>query len=357
MSDDKTSRRGFLGKMATGIAGTAGVLGGVAHGAEPAQSANKKPEVEGSRGALVGPAGGAMPYRTLGRSGEKVSLIGLGGFHMAVPKDEEESIRIVRTAVDNGINFMDNCWDYHDGLSEVRMGKALRDGYRQKVFLMTKTDGQVKDVYNKQLEESLKRLQTDMIDLVQFHEVIREGDPDRIFGPGGAIEAALAAKKAGKIRYIGFTGHKDPDIHLKMLKTAFAHEFTFDSVQMPLNVMDAHYKSFGKKVLPVLVEHGIGVLGMKPMGAGVVLESKVVTPIECLHYAMNLPTSVVINGCDSVERVHQALEAARTFRPMSEVEVSTLLAKTAVVAAKGQFEPFKNTNAFDGTVHNPQWLG
>jgi predicted aldo/keto reductase-like oxidoreductase len=263
----------------------------------------------------------------------------------------------VRTAVDGGINFMDNCWDYHDGLSEVRMGKALRDGYRQKVFLMTKTDGQVKDAYNKQLEESLRRLETDMIDLVQFHEVIREGDPERIFGPGGAFEAAQAAKKAGKIRYIGFTGHKDPDIHLKMLKTAFAHGFTFDSVQMPLNVMDAHYRSFGKKVLPVLVEHGIGVLGMKPMGAGEVLKSNVVTPIECLHYAMNLPTSVVINGCDSVERVHQALEAARTFKPMSEVEVSTLLAKTATVAMKGQFEPFKNTNMFDGTVHNPQWLG
>ena len=346
MSRDKTSRRNFLGKMA-GIAGTASVLGGVAGAAQGGTP----------RGALVGPSGGAMPYRKLGRSGEKVSLIGLGGYHMAVPKDEEESIRIVRTAVDGGINFMDNCWDYHDGVSEVRMGKALRDGYRQKVFLMTKTDGQVKDAYNKQLEESLRRLQTDMIDLVQFHEVIREGDPERIFGPGGAFEAAQAAKKAGKIRYIGFTGHKDPDIHLKMLQTAFAHGFTFDSVQMPLNVMDAHYRSFGKKVLPVLVEHGIGVLGMKPMGAGEVLRSNVVTPIECLHYAMNLPTSVVINGCDSVERVHQALEAARTFKPMSEVEVSTLLAKTATVAMKGQFEPFKNTNMFDGTVHNPQWLG
>ncbi|HLY60766.1 MAG TPA: aldo/keto reductase [Terriglobia bacterium] len=298
-----------------------------------------------------------MPYRTLGRTGEKVSLIGLGGYHMAVPQDEEESIRIVRTAVDNGINFMDNCWDYHDGLSEVRMGKALRDGYRQKVFLMTKTDGQVKDAYTQQLEESLKRLQTDMIDLVQFHEVIRPGDPERIFGPGGAFEAALAAKKAGKIRYIGFTGHKDPDIHLKMLNTAFAHGFTFDSVQMPLNVMDAHYKSFAKKVVPVLVKHGIGVLGMKPMGAGEILKSNSVTPIECLHYAMNLPTSVVINGCDSVERVQQALEAARTFRPLSETEVSALLAKTAAPGAKGEFEPFKNTNSFDGTVHNPQWLG
>ncbi|HEV2232297.1 MAG TPA: aldo/keto reductase [Terriglobia bacterium] len=298
-----------------------------------------------------------MPYRTLGRSGEKVSLIGLGGYHMAVPRDEAESIRIVRTAVDNGINFMDNCWDYHDGLSEVRMGKALRDGYRKKVFLMTKTDGQMKEVYNRQLEESLKRLQTDTIDLVQFHEVIREGDPERIFGGNGAFEAALAAKKAGKIRYIGFTGHKDPDIHLKMLNTAFAHGFTFDAVQMPLNVMDAHYHSFAHKVVPVLVKHGIGVLGMKPMAAGIILKSNTVTPIECLHYAMNLPTSVVINGCDSVERVHQAVEAARTFRPMDETEVVALLAKTATAAAKGEFEPFKTTHEFDGTIQNPQWLG
>lgn len=354
---ERTNRRSFLGQMAAGIAGTAAVTG-VAHGAESPQGG--KPRQAQMLNAAVppgGPAAGDMPYRTLGRSGEKVSLIGLGGYHMAVPTGEEESIRIVRTAVDHGINFMDNCWDYHDGLSEVRMGKALRHGYRQKVFLMTKTDGQVKDAYNKQLEESLKRLQTDMIDLVQFHEVIREGDPDRIFGPGGAIEAALAAKKAGKIRYIGFTGHKDPDIHLKMLQTAFAHGFTFDSVQMPLNVMDAHYKSFAKKVVPVLVKHGIGVLGMKPMGAGEILKSNAVTPIECLHYAMNLPTSVVINGCDSVERVHQALEAARTFRPMSEKEVSALLAKTAVPGTRGEFEPFKNTNSFDGTAHNPEWLG
>ena len=347
MSDDKTDRRSFLGKMATGIAGTVGAAGVVP----------VAPSLGKSLGAVARTAAGEMPYRTLGRSGEKVSLIGLGGYHMAVPTDEQESIRIVRTAIDNGINFMDNCWDYHDGLSEVRMGKALRDGYRQKVFLMTKTDGQVKEAYNKQLDESLKRLQTDTIDLVQFHEVIRPTDPDRIFGQNGAFEAALAAKKAGKIRYIGFTGHKDPDIHLKMLQTAFAHDFTFDAVQMPLNIMDAHYRSFAKKVVPVLVKHGIGVLGMKPMGAGIILESKTVTPIECLHYAMNLPTSVVINGCDSMERVHQALEAARTFRPMDEAEVAALLAKTATAAAKGEFEPFKNTHQFDGTIQNPQWLG
>jgi predicted aldo/keto reductase-like oxidoreductase len=192
---------------------------------------------------------------------------------------------------------------------------------------------------------------------MQFHEVIRPGDPDRIFGPGGSFEAAVAAKKAGKIRYIGFTGHKDPDIHLKMLNTAFQCGFTFDAVQMPLNVMDMHFKSFAHKVVPVLVEHGIGVLGMKSMGDGQVLKSNTVTPVECLHYAMNLPTSVVINGCDSLERLEQGLQAARTFRPLTEKELASLSARTAEAGREGQFEPFKTSNMFDGTAHNPAWLG
>ena len=214
-----------------------------------------------------------------------------------------------------------------------------------------------KDIAAQQIDESLRRLQTDTIDLLQFHEVIRPGDPDRIFGPGGSFEAALAAKKAGKIRYIGFTGHKDPDIHLKMLNTAFQHGFTFDAVQMPLNVMDMHFKSFAHKVVPVLVEHGIGVLGMKSMGDGQVLKSNTVTPIECLHYAMNLPTSVVINGCDSLERLEQGLQAARTFRPLTEQELASLSARTAAAGRDGQFEPFKTSTMFDGTAHNPEWLG
>jgi predicted aldo/keto reductase-like oxidoreductase len=337
MSHSKQNRREFLEKVALGVAGAAS---GDALTALPAAAAH-----------------GEMPYRTLGRSGEKVSLLGLGGYHIGGQDDEHESIRIVRTAIDNGVNFMDNCWDYHDGTSEIRMGKALRDGYRQKVFLMTKIDGQVKDAAARQIDESLQRLQTDTIDLLQFHEVIRPGDPDRIFGPGGSIEAALAAKKAGKIRYIGFTGHKDPDIHLKMLHTAFQHDFTFDAVQMPLNVMDMHFKSFAHKVVPVLVEHGIGVLGMKSMGDGQVLKSNTVTPIECLHYAMNLPTSVVINGCESLERLEQGLQAARTFRPLSQKELDSLYARTAAAGRDGQFEPFKTSIMFDGTVHNPWWLG
>ncbi len=298
-----------------------------------------------------------FPMRTLGRSGEKVSIVGLGGYHIGMQSDEAESIRIIRTALDSGINFLDNCWDYNNGQSEIRMGKALRDGYRHKAFLMTKIDGQTKEAAKQQLEESLKRLQTDHVDLLQFHEVIRDTDPARIFGVGGGMEAALEAKKQGKIRYIGFTGHKSPDIHFKMLEVAFSHDFTFDAVQMPLNVMDAHYESFEKKVLPVLVKHNIGVLGMKPMGDKLILNSKTATPVECLHYAMNLPTSVVITGCDSLQILQQAIEAAKSFKPMGPGEVGNLLAKTAPAAAKGEFERYKTSHDFDGTYHNPQWLG
>ena len=299
----------------------------------------------------------SFPYRTLGRSGEKVSIVGLGGYHIGHPEDEQLSIRLVRTALDNGMNFLDNCWDYNGGQSEIRMGKALRDGYRQKAFLMTKIDGQTKKAATEQLEESLRRLQTDHVDLLQFHEVIRETDPARIMGAGGGMEAVLEAKKQGKVRYIGFTGHKSPDIHLKMLETAFAHQFTFDAVQMPLNVMDAHYNSFEKKVLPVLVKHGIGVLGMKPMGDAIILRSKAATPLECLHYAMSLPTSVVITGCESMSVLQQALDAARGFKQMSQEEVAQLLAKTAPSAVKGEYELYKTTHNFDGTFQNPQWLG
>ena len=299
-----------------------------------------------------------VPRRTLGRTGEKVSIVGIGGYHIGAPSvEEKEGIAIIRTALDNGVNFLDNCWDYNDGVSEERMGKALRDGYRQKAFVMTKIDGRTKSAAAQQIDQSLKRLQTDHIDLLQFHEVIRDNDPERIFGAGGGMEAVVAAKKAGKVRYIGFTGHKSPDIHNKMLETALAHNFTLDSVQMPLNVMDAHYNSFEKKTLPILVKHGIGVLGMKPMGNKIILDSKTATPVECLHYAMNLPTSVVITGCDSMQILQQALEAARSFKPLSKDEIATLLAKTSSAASKGEFEQYKTTHNFDGTYHNPQWLG
>jgi len=298
-----------------------------------------------------------MPMRTLGRSREKISIVGIGGYHLGMQSDEQESIRIIRTALDNGINFLDNCWDYNGGQSEIRMGKALRDGYRKKAFLMTKIDGQTKKAAADQLDESLRRLQTDHIDLLQFHEVIRDTDPARIFAEGGGMETVLAAKKQGKVRFMGFTGHKSPDIHIKMLETAFAHGFTFDAVQMPLNVMDAHFESFEKKVLPILVKHEIGVLGMKPLGDKLILQSKTATPVECLHYAMNLPTSVVITGCDSMEILQQAIDAAHSFKPLGAMEVATLLAKTEPAAAKGEFERYKTSNQFDGTIHNPQWLG
>ena len=301
---------------------------------------------------------GDMIYRTLGRTGEQVSAIGMGGYHIGHHGlSEDDSIRLVRTAIDGGITFMDNSWDYNEGESEVRMGKALKDGYRRKAFLMTKIDGRTKEVAAQQIETCLKRLQTDHIDLVQHHEIIRFDDPDRIFAEGGAMEAVLGAKEAGKIRYIGFTGHKDPHIHMYMLKVAADHDFHFDTVQMPLNVMDAHYRSFGQMVLPELVKREIGVLGMKSMGDGVILKSKAVSPMECLHYALTLPTSVVITGIDKPEILEQALEAAKTFKPMSRDQIAQLLAKTKEAAMAGKYELFKTSSHFDSTAKHPDWLG
>jgi aryl-alcohol dehydrogenase-like predicted oxidoreductase len=237
------------------------------------------------------------------------------------------------------------------------MGKALRDGYRDKAFLMTKIDGRSKQEAIRQLDESLRRLQTDRIDLVQHHEVIRFDDPHRMFDSEGANAALLEARRQGKLRYIGFTGHKDPHIHLHTLEVARQHGFTFDAVQMPLNVMDAHYRSFEKLVLPQLVSQNIGVLGMKSMANGIILRSDTVTATECLHYALHLPTSVVITGCDSMEILDQALEAARSFRPMTEARLHALLAKTKQAASKGEFELFKTTSLFDSTATHPEWLG
>lgn len=299
-----------------------------------------------------------MPTRILGRTGVQVSIIGLGGWHLGFKSTDEQLItRIIRTAIDNGINFMDNCWDYNEGASEKRMGKALRDGYRDRAFLMTKIDGRTKQEAAKQLDECLQRLQTDHIDLVQHHEILRYEDPYRIFAEQGATAALVEARAAGKIRFIGFTGHKDPRIHLHMLEVAGEQGFQFDTVQMPLNVMDAHYRSFEKLVLPELVKQNIGVLAMKTLANGTILESKTVTAIECLHYAMNLPTSVVITGCEGMEDLEQALTAARTFRPMTGEQVKSLLGKTAQPAATGKYELFKTTSIYDGTATHPEWLG
>jgi predicted aldo/keto reductase-like oxidoreductase len=299
-----------------------------------------------------------MPYRELGSTSEKVSSIGLGGWHLGLKKVEEKvSLRIIRSAIDRGINFLDNSWDYNEGASEMRMGKALRDGYRERAFVMSKIDGRSKKEATRQLEESLRRLKTDHIDLVQHHEILRYEDPHRIFDEEGANAALVEARKAGKVRYIGFTGHKDPRIHLYMLEVARQNGFHFDTAQMPLNVMDAHFRSFAKLAVPELVKEKIGVLGMKPMANGIILRSKTATPIECLHYALNLPTSVVITGVDSLKILDQAFEAARTFRPLKETQVKALLAKTEKAAARGEFEPFKTSSIFDSTAGNPAWLG
>jgi aryl-alcohol dehydrogenase-like predicted oxidoreductase len=284
-----------------------------------------------------------------------VSAIGLGGFHIGQMRDEEASVRLVRDAVDRGITFCDNCWDYNGGASELRMGRALRDGYRAKVFLMTKIDGRTKDAAARQIDESLGRLGTDHVDLLQIHEVIRVEDPDRVFAEGGAIEAVLAARRAGKTRFIGFTGHKDPLVHLRMLDVAAAHDVRFDTVQMPLNLMDHHFRSFEHGVLPRLVAEGIGVLGMKSMGDKLLLESGAVTRPECLRYALSLPTSTVITGIDAPSILDQALAAA-TAPSLSDGEVQALRDKTETAASSGRYELFKTSDRFDATAKHPEWL-
>jgi Predicted oxidoreductases of the aldo/keto reductase family len=300
---------------------------------------------------------GDMLYRELGKTGEQVSLVGLGGYHIGHQADESESIKIIRSAIDRGITFLDNCWDYNGGMSEIRMGKALQDGYRGRVFLMTKIDGRTKGSAAKQIDESLQRLQTDHLDLLQHHEILRMEDPDAVFGPEGSMVAVLEAQKAGKLRHIGFTGHKDPLVHLRMLDIAAQNSFHFDTLQMPLNVMDGNFRSFGQQVLPRALKEEIAVLGMKSMGDGFVLRSNTIEPMDCLHYAMSLPVTTVITGIDSVQILNQALEAVRTFKPLSEFEISALLQRTRTAAAKGEYEPYKTTNHFDGTAKNPQWLG
>lgn len=301
-------------------------------------------------------ASSGMEYRTLGRTGEKVSALGLGGYHVGVQRDPAESVRLIRTAIDRGVNFMDNSWDYNDGASEQRMGDALKDGYRKKVLLMTKIDGRTKASFNTQLEQSLTRLQTDVIDLMQFHEIIRFEDPDRIFAPGGAMEGALEAKKAGKIRYIGFTGHKDPLIHLRTFEVAKQNGFTWDTVQMPVNVMDAHFRSFAKQVIPVAQQTNTAVLAMKVFGGGVILQSSTVTPIETLQYAFQQKVAVVITGMESMERLDQAF-AALHAKPLSDTQMASVLAKTHDVAMTGRYELFKTTARFDGSGRRPEWLG
>ncbi len=345
-------RRDFL-KSAT-AAGVAAV-GGSAQAQNASSEGRTSKEAPAKRSEHPG-----MVYRELGTTGERVSAIGMGGFHLA--KDpgttQQDAVKLVRTAIDNGITFMDNCWDYNDGISEVRMGQALKDGYRHKVLLMTKIDARTAKDYDKQLEQSMGRLNTDVVDLVQFHEILRFEDPDRIFAEDGAIHAAMKAREAGKIRFIGFTGHKDPAIHLRMFEVAEQHGFKFDSVQMPVNAMDAHFRSFTNQVIPVAQKHGTGVLAMKTFGDGYILKSGTIDPVQALHYGLSVPgVSVVITGMDKPEILQQALDAARTFQPMTADARQAFLAKTQQAAMTGKYEPFKTTNIFDGTAQNPKWLG
>ncbi len=335
-------RRNFLKSATVAAAGSVAPAG-----VQSAQSSNVPRRPESPH----------MIYRELGRTGERVSAIGIGGYHLGKQADPDESIHLLRSAIDRGITFMDNCWDYNGGISEVRMGQALRDGYRQKVFLMTKIDGRDKNTAARQIEQSLGRLQTDVIDLLQFHEVIRLDDPDVIFAPGGAIEAVQEAKQAGKIRYIGFTGHKDPSVHLRMFETADKHGFHFDTVQMPINVMDAHFRSFLNQVAPVAQQHGTAILAMKTFGDPYILQSKTVTPMEALHFGLNSPASVVITGIDSTAILDQAFQAVESFRPMDPQQVAAILAKTKDAAMTGKFELFKTSTHYDGTIRNPSWLG
>ena len=303
---------------------------------------------------------GEMLYRPFGRSGETISAIGMGGFHLGKSAvSDAEATRLIHTAVDRGITFMDNCWDYNKGRSELRMGEALdQGGYRDRVFLMSKMDGRTKKEAADQIDTSLKRLRTDRIDLVQHHEILRFDDPDRVFAEGGAMEAFMEAKQAGKLRYIGFTGHKDPRIHLQMLAVAEERGFHFDSVQMPLNVMDAHFRSFAHQVLPYLVDRGIAPLGMKTFADGVLLKSNApIQPLEYLHYALNLPTAVVITGIESQRDLDQAFEAVSTFEPMDKAKVAELLERSRPYALEGKFELFKTSATFDGTAKNADWLG
>src|SRR5579863_1445135 len=345
-------RRNFLKQAAVGLAGWKSLVGLDL----PAQV-----KLDGAAAHSPLPAVttvNGIGRRKLGRADVEVSIIGIGGYHIGLSNvSEAESIRIVRKALDEGINFLDNCWDYNDGASEERMGKALQDGYRQKAFLMTKIDGRTGASARRQLEESLTRLKTDHIDLLQIHEVIRMGDPEQAFQPGNVMDVLKQARQEGKIRYIGFTGHKSPSIHLHMIETADQHGFTFDSVQMPVNALDEHYDSFQQKIIPEAQKRGMAVLGMKPLANGAILKTNTLSAPEALHYAMSVPVTVTITGCDSLAILEQALGVARNFKPMDQQQKIATLQKTAPAGMAGKFEQYKSSQIYDGTVNSPEWLG
>ena len=295
---------------------------------------------------------GAVPYRPLGKTGLQVSALGIGGYHLGSAKDDAEASQIIREAMDHGVNFFDNAWEYHNGVSEERMGKAL-EGVRKQAIVMTKvcTHGRDKKVAMRMLEESLRRLRTDYIDVWQIHEVIYWSDPNLIFAANGAAEALADAKKQGKVRFVGFTGHKDPGIHLNMLNS----NFPFDTVQMPLNCMDGNFRSFEKQVLPEANRRGLGVLGMKSLGGSGEIVSHGAAAIEdALRYAMSLPVATTISGIDSMEVLHQNLAIAKGFKSLSASEMAAIRTRTKDFAADGRFELYKTTTKYDGNIGREQ---
>ena len=357
-------RRQFLASAAAGLFAANAMARGQAQDAQAGQPLLTEPSSSAAatripRVTSAGKMRGEMLYRSLGTTGVEVSVIGMGGSHLGqATVSEDIAVRLIHEGLDRGINFLDNAWDYNEGRSEERVGKALsKGGYRQKAFVMTKIDGRTKEVAASQIDDSLKRLKVDHIDLLQHHEVIRYDDPDRIFSEGGSMEAVVAAKQAGKVRFIGFTGHKDPHIHLYMMEVAQKHGFHFDTVQMPINIMDAHFRSFSQIVVPQAARQQIGVLGMKCFGSGVILKSGAVEPIDCLHYSLNLPVSVLITGINTPELLNQAFAAVKSFQPMDETSVATLISKTQDAAQEGKYELFKTTAHFDTTARHPDWLG
>lgn len=331
--EQRTNRREFVGSLTSlGIGATLGTRIMQETRAEP----------------------GGIPTRPLGKTGERVSIICLGGWHIGATKTDQEAIKIMHAAIDNGLTFFDNAWDYHNGGSEKIMGKALAlEGKRKNVFLMTKNCERDYEGSKRNLEESLKRLQTDYIDLWQFHEMVYDNDPDWVFDKGG-LKAALEAQKAGKVRYIGFTGHKDPRILLKMLDKPYH----WDTAQMPINILDANYRSFQKQVLPVCLEQETAVIGMKALGGGggeaVIPSNLGISAKECRRYALSLPISALVAGISTMEHLEQDLAIAREFKPMSESEMAGYQQRFKEVASDGRFELFKSTQGFDGAHHRRQ---
>jgi predicted aldo/keto reductase-like oxidoreductase len=364
-------RRSFIKATALGMAAAGAtaaraepIPGTVPH---PVTLVGKSPE-NTTQGGVIKPLGPVtskiaenpeMKYRPLGRTGERLSMIGLGGFHLAKPGglNADEAVKLAQAAIDSGITFCDNCWDYNEGESERRLGTALQNGYRDRVFLMTKLDGRTGKAFQDQLDESLRRLKTDHLDLLQFHEIIRSDDPEKVFAPGAAMEMALRNRERGKLRYIGFTGHKSPAIHAHMFAVADAHGFHFDSVQMPLNVMDAHFNSFEQMVLPIALKHHTGVFGMKTFGDPFILDADVCTPMELLHYAMSLPTTLQVLGIDNMNVLRQSLDAVKTYAPLTIEQRAAILGKSLKVASDGATERYKVSHHFDGTIRHPEWLG